>query len=82
MVFSHPGINDCTPFLVGDNTNGYRVLAGQKNFITFADKALNVGMEEDLIGNFGSAYKDLFVYGAKVADERRKFGAAAFVKFS
>jgi hypothetical protein len=39
-------------------------------------------MEEDLIGNFGSAYKDLFVYGAKVADERRKFGATAFVKFT
>ncbi len=39
-------------------------------------------MEEDLIGNFGSAYKDLFVYGAKVADERRKFGAHAFVKFA
>ena len=68
--------------LPGDNTNGYHVLAGQTNFLTFADKALNVGMEEDLIGNFGSAYKDLFVYGAKVTDERRKFGATAFVKFS
>ena len=68
--------------LAGDNTNGYHVLALQKNFLTFADKALNVGMEEDLIGNFGSAYKDLFVYGAKVADERRKFGATAFVKFT
>jgi hypothetical protein len=68
--------------LTGDNTNGYHVLACQRNFLTFADKALNVGMEEDLIGNFGSAYKDLFVYGAKVADERRKFGATAFVKFT
>jgi hypothetical protein len=68
--------------LTGDNTNGYYVLAGQTNFITFADKALEVGMEEDLIGNFGSAYKDLFVYGAKVADERRKFGATAFVNFT
>ena len=68
--------------LAGDNTNGYHILAGHKNFLTFADKALEVGMEEDLIGNFGSAYKDLFVYGAKVTDERRKFGAHAFVKFS
>ena len=68
--------------LTGDNTNGYRVIAAHKSFLTFADKALEVGMEEDLIGNFGSAYKDLFVYGAKVADERRKFGATAFVKFS
>ena len=68
--------------LVGDNTNGYHVLAGQRNFLTFADKTLEAGIEEDLIGNFGSAFKDLFVYGAKVADERRKFGATAFVKFS
>ncbi len=68
--------------LTGDNTNGYRILAGHKNFLTFADKALEVGMEEDLIGNFGVAFKDLFVYGAKVADNRRKYGATAFVKFS
>jgi hypothetical protein len=71
-----------TSRLAGDNTNGYHVIAVQKSFLTFADKALEVGMEEDLIGNFGSAYKDLFVYGAKVADERRKFAAHAFVKFS
>lgn len=68
--------------LTGDNTNGYHIVAGQKAFLTYADKALEVGMEEDLIGNFGTAYKDLFVYGAKVADVRRKFGAHAFVKFS
>jgi hypothetical protein len=68
--------------LSGDNTNGYHILAGQTSFLTYADKALQVGMEEDLIGNFGSAYKDLFVYGAKVTDERRKFGAHAFVKFT
>lgn len=68
--------------LTGDNTNGYHVIAGQKAWLTFADKTLEVGMEEDLIGNFGTAYKDLFVYGAKVADVRRKFGCHAFVKFS
>lgn len=68
--------------LTGDNTNGYHILAGQTAFLTYADKALQVGMEEDLIGNFGTAYKDLFVYGAKVADVRRKFGTHAFVKFS
>jgi hypothetical protein len=67
--------------VVGDNTNGYHVIAGHKSFLTFADKALEVGMEEDLIGNFGSAYKDLFVYGGKVKDERRKFAAHAFVTF-
>lgn len=68
--------------LTGDNTNGYHVIAGHKSFLTFADKALEAGMEEDLIGNFGSTYKDLFVYGAKVADVCRKFGAHAFVKFA
>lgn len=68
--------------VAGDNTNGFQVMAFHKSFLTFADKALEAGMEEDLIGNFGSAYKDLFVYGAKVADVRRKFGAKAFVKFA
>lgn len=68
--------------LSGDNTNGFHVVAAHKSWLTFADKALEVGMEEDLIGNFGSAYKDLFVYGAKVADVRRKFAAHAFVKFA
>ncbi|MGE0126682.1 MAG: hypothetical protein AB7U82_01160 [Blastocatellales bacterium] len=66
----------------GNNTSGFNVIAAHKSWLTFADKALEVGMEEDLQGNFGSAYKDLFVYGAKVADERRKFAAHAFVKFS
>lgn len=68
--------------LTGDNTNGYHILGGHKFFLTFADKMLETGMEEDLIGNFGTAYKDLFVYDAKVADDRRKFGVHAFVKFA
>jgi hypothetical protein len=68
--------------VAGDNTNGYHVIAGHKSFLTMADKTLEAGIEEDLIGNFGSAFKDLFVYGAKVADGRRKFGAHAFVKFA
>jgi hypothetical protein len=62
----------------GDNTNGWHCLAIQRNWLTFADKVLEVGMEEDLIGNFGAAYKDLYVYGAKVADNRRKFAAEFF----
>ncbi len=68
--------------LTGDNTNGYHVLAFHKSWLTFADKALEAGMEEDLIGNFGTAYKDLFVYGAKVSDVRRRFATHAFVKFA
>jgi|TARA_Y100000034_G_scaffold19875_1_gene22600 hypothetical protein len=65
--------------LTGDNTDGYRVLAGHPAWVTFAEKMLEVGME-DLTGNFGKAYKDLFVYGAKVTDERRHFAAEGFWK--
>lgn len=61
--------------VAGDNTNGWHVIAGQRNWLTFADKVLNVGMEEDLIGNFGTAYKDLYVYDCKVTDNRLKFAA-------
>jgi len=67
--------------LTGDNTDGYRVLAGHSNWCTFAEKLLEADIEEDLIGNFGSAYKDLFVYGAKVTDARRHFAAQGFWKF-
>lgn len=68
--------------VAGDNTSGWHVVAAHKSWLTFADKVLQAGMEEDLIGNFGSAYKDLYVYGAKVADVRRPFAAHAFVKFA
>src|SRR3990167_1223013 len=67
--------------LTGDNTDGYHVLAGHSNWLTFAEKLLEADIEEDLIGNFGSAYKDLFVYGAKVADTRRAFAAEGFWTF-
>lgn len=68
--------------LTGNNTDGFRVLAGHPNWMTFAEKLLESNMEEDLIGNFGSAYKDLFVYGAKVTDSRRHFAAELFATFS
>lgn len=67
--------------LNGDNTDGYYVLAGHKNWMTFAEKVLDARMEEDLIGDFGTAYKDLFVYGAKVKDINRHQAAAGFWKF-
>lgn len=68
--------------LTGDNTNGYHILAGHPNWMTFAEKQLEADIEEVLIGNFGSAYKDLFVYGAKVADARRSFAAELFATFA
>ena len=55
----------------GDNTDGYNCMGGHKSAITFAMGMTENGIE-DLIGNFGKAYKSLHVYGAKVADERRK----------
>lgn len=68
--------------LTGNNTDGYHVIAGHKNWITFAEKMLEATIEEDLTGNFGTAFKDLFVYGAKVADSRRHFAAEGFWKFT
>lgn len=68
--------------LTGDNTNGYRVLAGHSGWLTFAEKVLDARMEEDLLGDFGAAYKDLFVYGAKVKDARRHFAAEGYFTFT
>jgi hypothetical protein len=68
--------------LTGDNTDGYHCIAGHSNWLTFAEKLLTATMEEDLIGNFGSAYKDLFVYGGKVTDSRRHFAAEGFFTFA
>jgi len=67
--------------LSGNNTNGYHLLAGHNNWMTFAEKVLDARMEEDLIGDFGTAYKDLFVYGAKVKDIMRHQAAEIFAKF-
>jgi len=68
--------------LTGDNTDGYHVLAGHSNWMTFAEKVLDARIEEDLLGDFGTAYKDLFVYGAKVTDTRRHFAAELFCTFA
>lgn len=63
----------------GDKTNGYHVMAGHKSAITFAMGLTENGVE-DAIGNFGKRIKQLYVYGAKVADERRKALVHAFWK--
>ena len=68
--------------LTGDNTNGYHCIAGHPNWMTFAEKLLQADIEEVVIGNFGTNYKDLFVYGAKVADKRRSFAAEGFWTFA
>lgn len=68
--------------LTGDNVNGYHCIAGHPSWMTFAEKLLEADIEEELIGNFGAAYKDLFVYGAKVTDARRHFAAEIFATFT
>lgn len=68
--------------LTGNNTDGYHMIAGHSGWITMAEKVLDARMEEDLIGNFGTAYKDLFVYGAKVMDSRRHFASELFGTFA
>jgi len=58
--------------VAGNNTTGYYIMAGHKSAITFVMEYQQSAIEEDIIGDFGKAYKGLVVYGAKVADERRK----------
>jgi hypothetical protein len=63
----------------GNNASGYHCLAGHKSAICFAMGLVRNQVEQDIIGNFGKAYKSLYVYGAKVADERRKALVDIFV---
>lgn len=68
--------------LTGNNTDGYHVIAGHQNWLTFAEKVITARLEEDLIGDFGVAYKDLFVYGGKVKDINRHQAAEGFWTFA
>lgn len=65
--------------VIGDSVSGWHVLAGHKSGITYAMGFVENGIE-DLIGNFGKAYKSLNVYGGKVVDERRKALSELFLK--
>ena len=67
--------------LTGNNTDGYHAIGGHQNWLTFAEKVLDARMEEDIIGDFGTAYKDLFVYGAKVKDIMRHQAVEIFATF-
>lgn len=66
--------------VAGDSVNGYRTLATHNSWLTFAEAMVETGLEEDLIGDFGKAYKGLRVYGAKVVDNRRIAAAEGFFK--
>ena len=67
--------------LTGNNTDGYHLIGGHANWMTFAEKVLDARMEEDLIGDFGTAFKDLFVYGSKVKDINRHQAVEIFATF-
>lgn len=64
----------------GNSTNGFHCLGGHKSAICFAMGLVRNQVEQDIIGNFGKAYKSLYVYGAKVPDERRKALVELFIK--
>lgn len=63
-------------FIAGDNTNGYHVLCGHMSAITMAEPFMRTGIENltdsPSGGLFGKNYKELDIYGAKVADVKRK----------
>jgi hypothetical protein len=64
----------------GNSTDGWHVLGGHKSAICFAMGLTENKVEDDIIGNFGKRYKSLYVYGAKVPDERRKALVCGFWK--
>ena len=65
--------------VAGDSTTGFWPLAGHKSAIVFAMAFTETGTE-DLLANFGKAYKGLNCYGGKVVDRRRTALASMFVK--
>lgn len=58
--------------IAGDAVNGWHIICGHRSAITYAMALTENAVEKDIIGNFGKRFKMLFVYGAKVLDERRK----------
>lgn len=62
----------------GDNTNGFRVLAGHPAWMTMAEAMVDNEVEPWISGNFGVGFKGLYVYDVKVLDERRKCAAEGF----
>lgn len=72
-------------WFTGNNTSGFYIIGGHKSFITADYDYLelpHVIKAEDTASSFSNFLKGLFVYGMKVADERRKAGVTGFVKFS
>ena len=62
----------------GNNTDGYRVLAGHEMGITHAFVPVNSTVVKDLEKNFGKGYKSLIAYGSAVLDARKKYLAVGW----
>lgn len=69
-------------FVPGNNSSGYNVIAGHKNFIGAGFGMISSLEEIKPEKNFGIIVKGLFGCGAKVADGRRKFGCHLFATFA
>jgi len=66
--------------LVLTATTGYQMPANHTGFITYAHK-WSESRVVDAENQFAKKYQGLFLYGAKVPDQRRKFGAILFGSF-
>ncbi len=61
-------------------TTGYLIPAANKGFLTYADK-WSESRVVDSVNQFAKQYQGLFLFGAKVPRQRRKFGAVLFGSF-
>lgn len=59
------------------SANGYLLLANQKGMITFAEK-WSESRVVDAENQFAKKYQGLFLYGCKVPNYRRKYGAVLY----
>lgn len=59
------------------SANGYLLLANQRGMITFAEK-WSESRVVDAENQFAKKYQGLFLYGAKVPNYRRKYGAVLY----
>ena len=61
-------------------TTGYQLLANHTGFMTYADK-WSESRVVDAENQFAKKYQGLFLFGAKVPRQRRKYGAILFASF-
>jgi hypothetical protein len=79
---THPTSSTTGPSteLVLANNVGTQLLANHRGFITYADK-WSESRVVDAENQFAKKYQGLYLFGAKVPAQRRKFGAVLFGSF-